>query len=131
MFSVDTCICIDTGKDYGMPRELQPVRPDFLKNGGKLLGREILDIEYGVGEKTVDHWQLGPHHLWVDVETQKITRQWQPYNALYIHDTEGWGKETYQQSTPPQQCLSEKVKINCTKDGLPDEKGAPPNDGSA
>jgi len=82
LFSANTCICIDTGKDYGMPRALFPVRPDFLQHGGKLVGRENLTIEYQVGPRVVDHWQLGPHHLWVDVETQKLIRQWQPWNAL-------------------------------------------------
>lgn len=79
----------------------------------------------------MDHWQLGPHHLWVDVETQKLIRQWQPWNALYIHDPEGWGEQTYTYSTPPEECLSEPFKISCTKDGLPDESGVAPNDGSA
>lgn len=45
MLSANTCICIDTGKDYDMPRALFPVRPDFLAHGGKLVGREELDIE--------------------------------------------------------------------------------------
>jgi len=84
-----------------------------------------------VGKRIVDHWRLGPHHLWVDVETRKITRQWQPSNALYVHDPEGWAEDTYEYNTPPEQCLSEKLKINCTKDGLPNESGVPPNDGSA
>jgi len=45
MLSANTCICIDTGKDYDMPRALFPVRPEYLAHGGKLVGREELDIE--------------------------------------------------------------------------------------
>lgn len=51
----------------------------------KLLGREELNIEYGIGKTIVDHWQFGPHHIWKDVNTGRIIRQWQSVNALYVH----------------------------------------------
>jgi hypothetical protein len=29
------------------------------------IGRELIDVEYGVGQMTLDHWAFGPHHVYV------------------------------------------------------------------
>ena len=33
------------------------------------IGREIIGVEYGVGNMTLDHWAFGPHHVWSVPET--------------------------------------------------------------
>jgi len=70
------CVCVDLHQS--------PIIKDFV-HLGELLGREELGVEWlgGSGDlsdttaKTmlVDHWIVGPHHFWKDVETQKIVRQ--------------------------------------------------------
>jgi len=65
-----------------------------------LIGREEIDVEWlgGSGDindytpKTfvADHWIVGPHHVWKDVESQKIVRMYQPFNGLEVFDPEAW-----------------------------------------
>ena len=37
----------------------------------------MLGIEYLWEHREVDHFLKGPHHLWVDVETNQTIRMWQ------------------------------------------------------
>lgn len=87
------CICVDL-KRY-------PIRNDFVHTG-ELLGRTELGVEWLGGNLTlqdttsktfvVDHWIVGPHHFWKDVETQKILRQWQPFNGLEVFEPNSWAE---------------------------------------
>ena len=46
----------------------------------------MLGIEYLWEHREVDHFLKGPHHLWVDVETNQTTRMWQ-VGGLWMRTT--------------------------------------------
>ena len=56
--------------------------------------REKLGIEYINIEATLDHWNYGPHHVWVYPDTGNILRMWQPFNGLQIYP-DGVGQYDY------------------------------------
>ena len=37
------------------------------------------------GEVLTDHWVKGPHHFWIDVATNLMIREWQPFNGLQTY----------------------------------------------
>ncbi len=47
-----------------------------MRLDSRFIGREMLFIEFLEEEKLVDHWVKGPHHIWKDVETNRILRMW-------------------------------------------------------
>lgn len=65
-------------------------------NNLRFMGREKLDVEYGVGMRTLDHWIFGPHHVWTAPETGMIVRMWQPWNGLQV-----FSDRAFQQGTDP------------------------------
>lgn len=61
-----------------------PLRYDF-NNGAKLIGRERVKPEYYDDFVICDHWAKGPHHFWIDVATNLMIREWQPFNGLQTY----------------------------------------------
>ena len=61
-----------------------PLRYDF-NDGAKLVGRERVTPEYFDAAIVADHWVKGPHHFWVDVATNTMVREWQPFNGLQTY----------------------------------------------
>lgn len=62
-----------------------PLSWDFNK-GAKLVGRERVVPEYYDGRSVVaDHWVKGPHHFWIEVATNLMIREWQPFNGLQTY----------------------------------------------
>lgn len=41
--------------------------------------------EYLKSEIVADHWVKGPHHFWIDVSTNLMVREWQPFNGLQTY----------------------------------------------
>ena len=61
-----------------------PLRYNF-NEGAKLVGRESVIPEY-VGHAVVaDHWVKGPHHFWIEVSTNRMIREMQPFNGLQTY----------------------------------------------
>ena len=75
------CPCIDVGTG---------IVSHTWAEDAQYLGRELLGIEFIWQERLVDHYIKGPHHVWVDVETSKVIRMWQPYNGLEVFDPFKW-----------------------------------------
>jgi hypothetical protein len=46
-----------------------------------------------------DHWVKGPHHFWIEVETNRMVREWQPFNGLQTFA--GRLKPTQRHPRPP------------------------------
>jgi hypothetical protein len=60
-----------------------PLRYDF-NDGAKLVGRERVRPEYYAEAVVADHWVKGPHHFWIEVSTNLMLREWQPFNGLQV-----------------------------------------------
>lgn len=61
-----------------------PLSYDFNR-GAKLIGRERVKPEYLDHEVVADHWVKGPHHFWIEVSTNLMIREWQPFNGLQTY----------------------------------------------
>jgi len=78
------CICLGA-KDPVVDNALVgPLSYDFNK-GAKLVGRERVKPEYMTESIVADHWVKGPHHFWIDVKTNFMLREWQPFNGLQTY----------------------------------------------
>jgi len=78
------CICLGP-KDPVVDNAITgPLSYDFNK-GAKLVGRERVKPEYFDHEIVADHWVKGPHHFWIDVATNQMVREWQPFNGLQTY----------------------------------------------
>jgi len=106
------------------------------------LGREEIGVEWiedaGVGEfakkKTLDHFNLLPHHVWTDPDTGKIVRAWQPFNGLQVYNPDSWDLESDVDESkfayPPEMCKAPPAgapdvwRINCDDEG--NFNGTPP-----
>ena len=78
------CICIGPVDPVVQNALTGPLSYDFNK-GAKLVGRERVRPEYFTQSIVADHWVKGPHHFWVDVATNKMVREWQPFNGLQTY----------------------------------------------
>lgn len=78
------CICITPIDPVVQNAATGPLSYDFNK-GAKLVGRELISPEYVGGSMVADHWVKGPHHFWVDVSTNLMIREWQPFNGHQIY----------------------------------------------
>merc|ERR1712086_1206912 len=93
------------------------------------IAREQIDVEYGIGKMTLDHWAFGPHHVWSIPETGEAMRMWQPFNGLQTFpngtdDATGLDPTVFE-DIPPALCKKEggaAFRIKCTDDGLPQNK---------
>jgi len=61
-----------------------PLSYDFNR-GAKLVGRERVTPEYFDKAIVADHWVKGPHHFWIEVATNQMVREWQPFNGLQTY----------------------------------------------
>lgn len=62
---LEACYCLN----YTIKGEpVGPVSYDAFLRDAQYIGREKLTIEYGLGEKVVDHYQKSFYHYWFDVE---------------------------------------------------------------
>ena len=75
------CPCINVSTGIVAPR---------WAADAQYIGREKLQVEYLWRNYTVDHFVKGPHHAFVDVNTSRIVRLWQPFNGLEVFDPEKW-----------------------------------------
>jgi len=81
------CICISVYENGNTTKPpMGPLTHDFGKDA-ILVGREKIGVEYLNKEVIADHYNKGPHHFWVDVETNQWIRAWQPFNGLNVYDT--------------------------------------------
>merc|ERR1712086_97738 len=66
---IHQCICTEAhqGADPTKPG-VYPVQYNWTQQMF-YIGRELIDVEYGVGKMTLDHWAFGPHHVWSVPET--------------------------------------------------------------
>jgi len=119
------------GGDKTQPA-IYPVQFNWVDNLF-FVARETLDVEYGVGSKTMDHWAFGPHHAWVDPATGLIVRMWQPFNGLQIftpgtfnksHDPKALEELSADGSTAPKAALKggSTFRIKCQDNGFPVSK---------
>merc|ERR1711871_1556495 len=123
---IHQCICTQAheGADPSQPG-VYPVQYNWTQQMF-YIGREVIGVEYGIGNMTLDHWAFGPHHVWSVPETGKALRMWQPFNGLQVFangtdSLEGYTPEVFD-DIPPQLC--QKVggaafRIKCTDDGYP------------
>lgn len=100
------CICV-TPKENGNASApaTGPLYHDFAKDA-VLVGRELIGLE-GFNKKVVaDHWNKGPHHFWMSVETNLMVRGWQPWNGLNVYGDWKIGKPDPKIFTVPKSCYS-------------------------
>jgi len=126
---IHQCICTEAhqGADPTQPG-VYPVQYNWTQQMF-YIGRELIDVEYGVGKMTLDHWAFGPHHVWSVPETGEAMRMWQPFNGLQIFQNgtsslEGFDAKVFD-DIPPALCKKEggaAFRIKCTDDGLPQNK---------
>jgi hypothetical protein len=111
----------------------------------EFVGRERIGVEWvndaGVGNSShvmeLDHFNLLPHHVWVDPRTGKIVRAWQPFNGLQVYNPGSWDTESDMDESkfanPPEMCKNATVttgepdtvwRINCDDEG--NFNGTPP-----
>mmetsp|Transcript_80213 Transcript_80213/g.186248 ORF Transcript_80213/g.186248 Transcript_80213/m.186248 type:complete len:503 (+) Transcript_80213:106-1614(+) len=125
------CAAPTEGGDPTKPA-VNPVQYNWVDNLD-LVGRETIDVEYGVGNLTLDHWAFGPHHAWTDPKTGIIVRMWQPFNGLQIFepgsfktghdpalfkDLAGDGSRAPPQARP----WGSTFRVKCDKNGFPNRK---------
>jgi len=74
-----------------------------------------MEIEGGVGERIVDHWQLQGHNVFKDVETGLIIRIWLPWGSLDILPPDGFEMDSgdIDFESPPAACKDALLKIKC------------------
>merc|ERR1711871_394416 len=122
---IHQCICTEAheGADPTQPG-VYPVQYNWTQQMF-YIGREELDVEYGVGKRTLDHWAFGPHHVWSTPATGETVRFWQPFNGLQVfqngtQSTAGLDPAVFQ-DIPPALCKKggATFRIKCTDDGLP------------
>jgi hypothetical protein len=118
------CICTNPGATFGI--KIFPLNFDFMNPAThpvRFIGREQMFIEYVEKEMIVDHWTQGPHHIWIDVDTRRILRMWQPWNGLEIWHPDGWdfSDNSAEFEAPPHYCTPKwnKFTIKCDKNGYP------------
>jgi len=81
------CICVSVYENGNTTKKpMGPLTHDFGKDA-ILIGREKIGVEYINKEVVADHYNKGPHHFWVDVETNQWIRAWQPFNGLNVYAT--------------------------------------------
>jgi len=81
---VNQCICTSPREGGDPTKEgVGPVQYNWVDNLF-YVATETIDVEYGVGSMTMDHWAFGPHHAWTDPATGLIVRMWQPFNGLQV-----------------------------------------------
>lgn len=88
------CTQPKAGFDRDSP-DVYPLQFNWVE-GLKFVAREMIDVEYGVGPMTLDHWAMGPHHAWTAPESGILVRMWQPWNGLQVFEP-----GTYQQGHNP------------------------------
>ena len=71
---VHQCICARAreGGDSKKPA-IYPVQYNWTQQMF-YVGREIIGVEYGNGNQTLDHWAFGPHHVWSKPEVGQAVR---------------------------------------------------------
>ena len=71
---VHQCICARAreGGDAKKPA-IYPVQYNWTQQMF-YIGREIIGVEYGNGNQTLDHWAFGPHHVWSKPEDGQAVR---------------------------------------------------------
>jgi len=131
---------ICTGPREGGDKSKPPIYPVQYNWVDNLIfvATENIDVEYGVGQKTLDHWAFGPHHAWTDGDTGLIVRMWQPYNGLQIfapgtfhegHDEKAFEELSVDGKASPkaaQKVGGSTFRIKCTDDGFPTTPPGPP-----
>ncbi|CAK0880435.1 unnamed protein product [Prorocentrum cordatum] len=78
------CICLSPQDPVQKNAITGPLRYDFLDTA-KLIGRERIIPEYIGRSLVADHWVKGPHHFWIEVSTNLMVREWQPFNGHQIY----------------------------------------------
>jgi hypothetical protein len=78
------CICLSPTDPVTGNAITGPLRYDFLDTA-KLIGRERIVPEYLKRPMVADHWVKGPHHFWIEVATNLMVREWQPFNGHQIY----------------------------------------------
>lgn len=99
------CICVSP-RENGVGNKLTgPLKYDFAHDA-VLIGREKIGLEGLDTTVVADHWNKGPHHFWISVETGRMVRGWQPWNGLNIYKPGTWriGNVDKEMFDVPKQC---------------------------
>ena len=59
------------------------------------------------GEVLTDHWVKGPHHFWIDVATNLMIREWQPFNGHQVYYNWKVGPPSKEDVELPDICVNE------------------------
>merc|ERR1712087_505682 len=124
--AIDQCVCVDLGVGPFMPGWMNQTGSPFFPSGTRMLGRERIWVEWLEVYMVLDHFVLGPHHIWTDPnDDSKIIRLWQPWNALSVYDPTGWNYSDNSYlftEVPPTACKARKGRwtIGCDENGLPE-----------
>jgi len=134
-FGITQTIC--TAPREGGDQTKPPVAPIQYNWTDNLIfwGRERIQVEYGVGTQTLDHWAYGPHHAWTNPQTGIIVRMWQPFNGLQILPPGSWQEGTDSslfselkpdgsQAPLAAQDGGSTFRIGCGADGFNEDAGA-------
>jgi len=120
---VHQCACVQVREAGVGDKVVYPIQYNWVGNLN-YIGREKLGIEYINIEATLDHWNYGPHHVWVYPDTGNILRMWQPFNGLQIYP-DGVGQGTVDphvfDDIPPSTCKKggALIRSGCDDDGYP------------
>jgi hypothetical protein len=130
-FGITQTICT-VPRQGGDPNgeENYPVQFNWVDNL-MFVARELIGVEYGVGEMILDHWAFGPHHAWTDPASGIIVRMWQPFNGLQIFEPsafrQGVNRSLFEElsddgSTAPLAARlgGSTFRVKCKDDGFPE-----------
>lgn len=111
---VEMCVCTQFKNIY-------PLQFDWTEHA-TYVGRENMAVEYIWKTMTLDHWIIGPHHLWSAIDTGDIVRLWQPWNGLEVLNPLLRQSLTKTIEFPPKMCKKKGgalFRINCDDEGYP------------
>lgn len=105
------CLCISTIDPVVDNAITGPLVYDF-NHDAKLIGREKVRPEYFDYDIVADHWVKGPHHFWIEVETNTMVREWQPFNGLQTYHNWNLTAPDPQDIELPKMCYQGLLHVN-------------------
>jgi len=101
------CICVSVTENGNRTKKtIGPLHHDFAKDA-VLIGREQIHVEAPINKTVIaDHWNKGPHHFWIDVQTNQMIRAWQPFNGLEVYSDWKAGKPDPQMLVLDKSCYT-------------------------
>jgi len=128
-FGIEQCLCFtavpDVEAGVRIRPHIHPLQYNWLDKA-EFVAVENIGLEFLKGNQnaTLNHWVLGPHHVWADRVTGDVIRMWQPFNGLEVLDQSTRVDKVNPKDLadiPPSMCKKGGAlfRINCDDKGYP------------